>query len=448
MDKMKSVRKRKILFVTAKLIAVIIVIAVVFAAVEYKADKSRETDKETGKTVVIFGHEVSEAESGMEFSGEEITDVPTLVSELKKLPDLRKVDLGSFYITDGELETLRAEFPGVDFLCVTYKTVAGGVYPANEETLDLEGLDMDFDVLERELSEFKNLRGVTFGDDTVRAADMEKLKDAFPNVEFTAVLTYPVSGGEFREDSEAIDVSGCPLEGDILSELSKFESLRYVDLSGTGANVSTLIGLKKAFPDTVFHAEVELGGETFDSEVEEIDLNSKNVGDFDLFFESTALFNNLKKLELCDCGFSNEQMEKLRGAYPDTKFVWRVYLGKWSLRTDAVVFSVLIMANDKYTPMTSDDIQVLKYCTDLQALDIGHQAVNDLSVIGDYLTELRVLILADNQITDLSPLSKLKHLHYLEIFVNQVTDLSPLADCRELVDLNISYNRVSDIEPL
>ena len=75
--------------------------------------------------------------------------------------------------------------------------------------------------------------------------------------------------------------------------------------------------------------------------------------------------------------------------------------------------------------------------------------MTDLSVIGEYLTELRVLILADNKITDLSPLANLKHLHYLEFFVNRVTDLSPLAECRELVDLNISYNYgIYDITPL
>ena len=71
---------------------------------------------------------------------------------------------------------------------------------------------------------------------------------------------------------------------------------------------------------------------------------------------------------------------------------------------------------------------MLKYCTDLRALDIGHQAITDLSVIGEHLTELRVLIIADNKVTDLTPLSNLRHLHYLEFFVNRVSDLSPLAE--------------------
>ena len=62
------------------------------------------------------------------------------------------------------------------------------------------------------------------------------------------------------------------------------------------------------------------------------------------------------------------------------------------------------------------------------------------SIIGEYLTELRVLILADNCIWDISPLSNLKHLHYLELFLNRIYDLSPLRDLHELVDVNISYN--------
>ena len=68
-----------------------------------------------------------------------------------------------------------------------------------------------------------------------------------------------------------------------------------------------------------------------------------------------------------------------------------------------------------YVRLTSADIEVLKYCTDLQALDLGHQAITDISVIGDYLTQLRILILVDNKVNDLTPLSKLKHLHYLEL---------------------------------
>ncbi len=444
MDKDKSLNTKKIVSVAVRAAAVLAA-----AALFFFAGRGMTGDHDAEHTVDVLGHELGEYTTEISFSGDEISDLSALRGGLKKLHSLKRADLGSFHMSDAELEALKAEFPDVEFVCVTNKTVAGKVYSADAEELDLTGAEIDFAALEGELAEFENLRRVTFGDDAVRASDMEKLRAAFPNVDFSALLIYSVSGREFREDAEEIDLSGAPLTGDIMSELSPFGALSSVNLRGTGVGNSALIELKKAYPSVSFLAEVELGGEVFDSEVKTIDLNSKKVGDFDVFFETTALFNSLERLELCDCGFSNEQMEKLRDAYPGTKVVWRVYLGKWSLRTDATAFSVLIMASDKYERMTAEDIEVLKYCTDLQALDIGHQAVGDISVIGEYLTGLRVLILADNKISDLTPLSKLPHLHYLEIFVNSVSDISPLADCRELVDLNISYNRrISDITPL
>jgi Leucine-rich repeat (LRR) protein len=89
--------------------------------------------------------------------------------------------------------------------------------------------------------------------------------------------------------------------------------------------------------------------------------------------------------------------------------------------------------------MTSKDIEVLKYCTKLQALDLGHQAITDISVIGEYLKDLRILILADNRISDITPIKELKHLHYLELFINPISDITPLNDLKGLVDVNFCY---------
>jgi Leucine-rich repeat (LRR) protein len=72
----------------------------------------------------------------------------------------------------------------------------------------------------------------------------------------------------------------------------------------------------------------------------------------------------------------------------------------------------------------------LKYLKNLKYLDVGHNAIDDLSFLYD-LPELRILIVADNYvtdyITDLTPIASLKHLQYLEVFTNNITDLSPLS---------------------
>ena len=64
------------------------------------------------------------------------------------------------------------------------------------------------------------------------------------------------------------------------------------------------------------------------------------------------------------------------------------------------------------------------------------------------LPELRVLIIACNKISDITPLASLKHLEYLEMFSNSITDLTPLEGLTTLIDLNMGYNNVTDYTPL
>ena len=401
------------------------------------------------KEVEIFGHTVQTDTTEIAFSGDEIPGIPELSDKLKLLSGLEKVDLGSFHMFEEEMRSLSEEFPGVTFEYIPYVSVAGLTMPNDVESVDLEGhSDYDPELLKQELSALKNLKSVTFGDDQIPVDRLAQLKADFPQVEFTAVGICTVAGKYFPENTTEIDLSGSPVTEDLVDLLKFFPLLESIDLHDTGMQREQLLELKAAYPELIVKAEVELAGELLSTETEELDLNSRQIQDYEQFFETLVLFDHLTRAEMCDCGLSNEQMEALRDAYPDTKFVWRIYLGKWSLRTDAVAFSVLI-TQFNYVRMTTEDIQVLKYCTDLQALDLGHQAITDISVIGEYLTDLRVLIVADNQITDLSPLANLPHLHYLEFFMNQVRDLTPLAQCREMVDLNISFNYgLYDITPL
>ena len=196
-------------------------------------------------------------------------------------------------------------------------------------------------------------------------------------------------------------------------------------------------------------ASVTYKGKQFSTDITELDLSGKKISEAELpeLKEIAAKLPNLQKIVLCDCGLSNETLANLQNEL-GIRVVWRVKIGtKWSLRTDAVAFSVLIM-DYSHVRMTSADLEVLKYCPDLLALDLGHQAITDLSKIAEYLPNLRLLILADNQISDISPLANLHQLHYLELFVNNITDLSPLSGLNELVDVNVSYNPISDISPL
>jgi Leucine-rich repeat (LRR) protein len=169
-------------------------------------------------------------------------------------------------------------------------------------------------------------------------------------------------------------------------------------------------------------------------------MTKVKIKNYDDLIARMELLPNLKSADFSNSNLSNEQLGHLRELFPEVEIDWIVRLGRWSVKTDATSFSVLIYQYD-YQRMTSKDIEVLKYCRKLRALDIGHQAITDISVIGEYLPDLRILILADNKVSDITPLKNLKHLHYLELFINPISDITPLADLKELVDLNFCYDR-------
>ena len=252
----------------------------------------------------------------------------------------------------------------------------------------------------------------------------------------------------YSKETTELDLSNDNVDSNIMLELSKLPKLKKVTINNQILPQNLQIDLEKKYPKIKFYWKVKVLNKTVKNTIKELDLSDSNVKDIDTFKSSLKLLDNLKYLDMSDCNLSNKKLAKLRKEFPNIKIVWSIYLGKWSLKTDAVSFSVLITRFD-YRRMKSADIEVLKYCTDLQALDLGHQSITDISVIGEYLPNLRLLILADNKISDIKPLKKLKHLHYLELFMNNIKDISPLKHCKELVDLNLAHiGPLYDFSPL
>ena len=252
----------------------------------------------------------------------------------------------------------------------------------------------------------------------------------------------------YSKETTELDLSNDNVDSNIMLELSKLPKLKKVTINNQILPQNLQIDLEKKYPKIKFYWKVKVLNKTVKNTIKELDLSDSKVKDIDAFKSSLKLLHNLKYLDMSDCNLSNKKLAKLRKEFPNIKIVWRIYLGKWSLKTNAVSFSVLITRFD-YRRMKSADIEVLKYCTDLQALDLGHQSITDISVIGEYLPNLRLLILADNQISNIKPLKKLKHLHYLELFMNNIRDISPLKHCKELVDLNLAHiGPLYDFSPL
>ena len=61
---------------------------------------------------------------------------------------------------------------------------------------------------------------------------------------------------------------------------------------------------------------------------------------------------------------------------------------------------------------------------------------------------IRELWVANNQISDITPLSNLTNLYALELNGNQISDISAVSGLDKLGQLYLSRNMISDIEPL
>lgn len=166
---------------------------------------------------------------------------------------------------------------------------------------------------------------------------------------------------------------------------------------------------------------------------------------------------NLKRIYMIGCGLTNAEYAALQDSHPNVRIIWEINLNYWTLRTDAVGFTTFNSAGQSWW-MTNEDAYYLRYCTDMVALDLGHNRVTDLSFL-QYMPNLKVLLLVDNleridesgrmvHISDFSWLKYCPKLRYLEIFVSDAKDLSFLKYCREIEDLNISYTLVDSIEYL
>lgn len=189
---------------------------------------------------------------------------------------------------------------------------------------------------------------------------------------------------------------------ELLEYIQQLGTKTPVDLHWFDLTIPMQLDIMNISDNTEYLWNINIDNITVDSKAEEIDISGHDIaGQHDYTIDELfSLLPDLKRIDMCNCGYSNDEMA---------------------------------------------------------ALDIGHNHVGDISFL-QYLPNLRVLILVDNvksfegdyirYTDDLSVLSYLPELRYLEFFVGSVKDLSFLQYTPKLVDLNISYSPDSDASPL
>lgn len=191
---------------------------------------------------------------------------------------------------------------------------------------------------------------------------------------------------------------------------------------------------------------VIIGGMRYGVRDGKINLQKVPVTDPEDLERQLSALQGVTEADLSFCGLADEQLAAMRErlAPLGVKVVWTLKLDTYYLRTDAWVFSTRHSSKDKR--LENWHVAPLRYATELRALDLGHNWISDVGFL-EPMKELRVLILSDNRMDDLSVLRG-KPLEYLEIFNTFVSDLSFLRGCDTLMDLNICDTHVSDLSPL
>ena len=333
---------------------------------------------------------------------------------------------------------------------VTYDVQIGANrYMPELESLALNEGEYEFQELLENIRFLPNLVNLELPKTGLTAEQLQQIRDAYPNMElrYTVELFGQELGMETTElDLSAMDPSQTEELAVVLPLLTELQTINLMASDGTSA--FTPVDVKKVM-DAAGEATVlytfELFGKTISTTDERVEFKKVKIGNEGIpqIREALDILPNCTYFLMDTCDVDNEVMAQLRDDYPNTKVVWRVFWAFYHDLTDVEMIHCTCK-------LTDENVEVLKYCTDVKYLDIGHNT--DLSNIDfvKYMPKLEIAIVVDSKIKSLEPFASCPNLQWLEI-VNcwKVEDLSPLANCKNLKGLNMScVFEVKDLSPL
>ena len=267
----------------------------------------------------------------------------------------------------------------------------------------------------------------------------------------TAAPPVEIDGVLFSAETPRLVLTGLNVDEAALDAvIPRFDQLVSLDLRGTSLSHEYAYSVAESHPETEVFWDVSLFGKLLPSDTKELDLTDVQIDDLAEVENALKYYPCLEKVIIPDIGFSNEELDALNKRYDDIRFVWTVHFSVYTLRTDATVFCASNVPRLGYTApeLTSSDLDPIKYCTDLEALDLGHMNYTDLEFLRG-MTKMKYLILVQGKFSDISVIANMPDLYYLELFNNnRIIDLSPLVSCKNLKHLNIGYCLFAEWESL
>ena len=328
---------------------------------------------------------------------------------------------------------------------VVYTAPLGDLVLSNSETAaTLEPGTYDAGSLGTQLKYLPSLTSLALPKTSLSAEELSALADSFPALQ----LSYSVEllGVEYLTDTASADFSGASA-AEVSGAAEKFgllPQLAEVTLPGS-LPMADVKALMDRFPEITFHYTFDLFGQTLSTETDRVEFEDVKIGSsgVDQIRAALDIMPDCTYFKLEDCGIDNEVLAQLRDDYPGTKIVWRVYFGgQYSLMTDETTLRTVYGVENSHN-------EILKYCTGLKYIDMGHNTtLTDIS-FASYMPDLEILILSGSSIKNVDPLASCKNLVFLEMAnCYALEDISALKNCEKLRFLNIGFSKVTDLTPI
>ena len=229
----------------------------------------------------------------------------------------------------------------------------------------------------------------------------------------------------------------------LCEQLDALMPCKKVDLTGGAMSLANCELLTQRYPETEFVFKLNIFGKYAATDATELNLGTKKYS-VDELFKYLDWMPNLTFLRTMGHVYTYAERSALEMRYPKlTTVECKLKVGNNTLMSTCTAYCTkhALYTKDRHD---ENDFAILKYCPNLKALDIGHNAVTSLEFLRE-LPQLQILICVDNKIADLTPLESQTHLEYIEVFLNEgVTDISVLLTDTRLDRLWVGGNPISD----
>lgn len=349
-----------------------------------------------------------------------------------------------------EIMAWAARHPEID---VTYAVMLsdGTSISSKSTSVDLSKLDgATAATLLKFLPAVKTAEIGSISDSLMSMEDVGSLQAAYPGVAFH--YTVLVLGQTLDADTQSLDLSAASADdiAAVIQALPALTNLKTITLGSTGNAITweQITAIGDACPDAVLDYNFTIWGVDANLSDAMLSLTHIKMDDGGAAVRAVLPYmRNCVGVDMDSCGVSNDAMAQIQAENPDVSVVWRIWFGTgYSVRTD--VEKILASSPSRGGMLNNDNTQVLKYCTKVKYLDLGHNAdLTNISFVSS-MPDLEVFIIALSSVADISPLADCPKLEYLELTYTKISDLSPLAGCTELAHINLGECPVYDLSPL